>query len=147
MQQDELAQVFDATQLFAQRRRADGRQHLAHQRHLDEARPASRPVRDDRVDVRPAEVGGVGPMRCQAQFEFGQRRAQLRQTRQQPARSEGLANGHLVMPFKRRVASGMSYFLTYPAERAGARKLTAFEAWLRAQFAPDKPPGARQRGR
>ena len=49
---------------------------------------------------------------------------------------ESLDNGVLVMPFKRRVASGMSYFLTYPAQRAGARKLQAFQAWLLAQVEP-----------
>ena len=50
---------------------------------------------------------------------------------------ESLADGVLVMPFKRRVASGMGYFLTYPAERAGARKLVAFQGWLLAQFEAD----------
>lgn len=49
---------------------------------------------------------------------------------------EALDDGVLVMPFKRRVASGMSYFLTYPAERADSRKLAAFRAWLLAQFEP-----------
>jgi DNA-binding transcriptional LysR family regulator len=49
---------------------------------------------------------------------------------------EALADGVLVMPFKRRVASGMSYFLTYPQERAGSRKLAAFQGWLLAQFEP-----------
>lgn len=48
---------------------------------------------------------------------------------------ESLDDGVLVMPFKRRVASGMSYFLTCPAERAGSRKLAAFQGWLLAQFA------------
>jgi len=54
---------------------------------------------------------------------------------------EALNDGVLVMPFKRRVASGMSYFLTYPTQRAESRKLQAFQAWLAAQF--DPAPAAR----
>lgn len=50
---------------------------------------------------------------------------------------ESLDDGVFVIPFKRRVASGMRYFLTYPAERAGAHKLAAFQAWLLAQLEAD----------
>ncbi len=39
---------------------------------------------------------------------------------------ESLDDGVLAIPFRRQVPSGMSYDLTYPAQRAGARKLIAF---------------------
>lgn len=63
---------------------------------------------------------------------------------------ESLDSGLLVMPFKRQVASGMGYFLTYPTERAGARKLLALRDWLTGQCAApaDRPVAtARQRPR
>ena len=54
---------------------------------------------------------------------------------------EALIDGVLVMPFKRGVARGMSYFLTNPTQRAESRKLQAFHAWLASQF--DTAPAAR----
>ena len=47
---------------------------------------------------------------------------------------ESLADGVLAMPFHQQIPSGMSYFLTYPAQRAEQGKLKAFQAWLLAQF-------------
>lgn len=49
---------------------------------------------------------------------------------------DSLDDGVLAMPFAQQVPSGMAYFLTYPAHRAGQRKLQAFQAWLLAQFSP-----------
>jgi LysR family glycine cleavage system transcriptional activator len=48
--------------------------------------------------------------------------------------SESLDSGVLAAPFPLQVASGMTYFLTYPAQRATQRKLAAFKAWLLDQF-------------
>ena len=59
--------------------------------------------------------------------------------------SDALRDGVLVMPFKRRVPSGMHYFLTYPAARADAPKLVAFQTWLLAQFEPAPLITARRR--
>lgn len=46
---------------------------------------------------------------------------------------EALQEGRLVMPFEARVPSGNSYFLTYPPQRRGQRKIVQFEEWLMAQ--------------
>jgi DNA-binding transcriptional LysR family regulator len=47
---------------------------------------------------------------------------------------EVLQSGRLVMPFGARVPSGNSYFITYPPQRQGQRKIALFEAWLLAQM-------------
>lgn len=49
---------------------------------------------------------------------------------------EALQSGRLAMPFDARVPSGNSYFITYPPQRQGQRKIALFEAWLLAQMAP-----------
>lgn len=44
--------------------------------------------------------------------------------------TEALESGALVMPFDAHAESGNAYFLTYPPERIGQRKVELFEAWL-----------------
>lgn len=44
--------------------------------------------------------------------------------------AEALESKSLVMPFDAHVESGNGYFLTYPPQRQGQRKVELFEAWL-----------------
>lgn len=46
-----------------------------------------------------------------------------------------LSAGTLAMPFAQRVPSGNAYYLTYPPQRQGQRKVELFERWIAAQFA------------
>jgi LysR family glycine cleavage system transcriptional activator len=54
-------------------------------------------------------------------------------------------NGLLVRPFAIEAPAPRRFYLVYPPRNADSPKLAAFRAWLHAEIAADRKPGASRR--
>ena len=52
---------------------------------------------------------------------------------------ESLRDGVLVAPFERTVGQGLSYYLTYPPDRAQQPKIRVLREWLAQRAQPAAP--------